>query len=109
MLARCELHLIEYVSPKRWRTVVDAARSVQCNKDVVIDVPRVGVRRSAVAAPAAVAVDLPRPCTEKPLTRHSREGANHGIRIDRPGEAQFLGVPGAQLLEWDGALCHGPR
>jgi hypothetical protein len=109
MLAPCELHLIQYVRPKRWRTVVDAVRCVQCNENVVIDVPWVGVRRGAVAVSAAVAVDLPRPGTEEPLTRHSRKRADHSLRIDRPGEAQLFGVPGAHLLEHDGAVCHGPR
>ena len=97
-LAGPQIQLIEQSGPEARLAIVQASCRIDRDEHVVIDPPRIGIRRLIEGSHSLRRNDVPRPWPEKPLARHRREGFDHRfIAPDRGGGAELLGKEAARL------------
>ena len=79
--------------PEAGLAVVEPARLVDGDQDVVVEVARVGVGGGPVGRQVRRVEDAPGTGPGEALARHGREGSDHGRRAHARGVAQLLGEP----------------
>src|SRR5436190_19124584 len=98
MLAGSETELVEQCNPQARLAVVDAARCVERDQRVVIDMARIGIRCHPIIAHAYWAFELPGSGSDELLARDRRERIDDSARLNVSRKAQLLSVAAARHL-----------